>query len=126
MISGVLDGSAVLAFLQAERGAELVEQHLSTGAMSAVNWSEVLQKTIQAGRDPRRVGALLRGLGLQVEPVTAEDGEVAAELWPAARHLSLADRLCLTLGMRLGVQVLTADKVWGQLPNLATSVLVIR
>jgi ribonuclease VapC len=45
--------------------------------------------------------------------VTAEDALVAARLWHPKTPLSLGDRLCLALGERMGVSVLTADRAWG-------------
>jgi ribonuclease VapC len=49
-----------------------------------------------------------------VEPVTRLDAESAAELWSPGSGLSLADRLCLATGDRLGSIVWTADSEWGQ------------
>ncbi|MGH8897952.1 MAG: type II toxin-antitoxin system VapC family toxin [Egibacteraceae bacterium] len=114
----VLDASAVLAWLQDEPGAGEVEPHLQDGFVSAVNWSEILQKVAQRGRDPRQTGALLRALGLVIVPVTQEDAEeAAATLWPQANPagLSLADRCCLALARRLDATILTADKAWADL-----------
>jgi PIN domain nuclease of toxin-antitoxin system len=56
----------------------------------------------------------LQALGLVVEPFTSLDGEVAGRLWEQTRKygLSLGDRACLSLGLRLGVVVLTSDRVW--------------
>jgi PIN domain nuclease of toxin-antitoxin system len=50
---------------------------------------------------------------LQIEPVTAIDAECAASRWRPGEGLSLGDRLCLALGDRLHLQVLTADATWG-------------
>lgn len=113
----VLDASAVLAWLQDEPGAGEVEPHLQDGFVSAVNWSEILQKVAQRSQDPRRTGALLRALGLVIVPLTQEDAEAAAALWPQvhAAGLSLADRCCLALARRLEATALTADKVWAGL-----------
>ena len=48
----VLDASALLAFLQGEPGADLVEASLHAGAVcGAANWSEVAQKVLDAGGD---------------------------------------------------------------------------
>ncbi|HEX6128573.1 MAG TPA: hypothetical protein VF071_06090 [Candidatus Limnocylindria bacterium] len=44
-----------------------------------------------------------------MEPVTREDGERASHLWQPASGLSLADRLCLALGLRLQATVATMD-----------------
>ena len=110
----VLDASALLAFLQGEPGADSVEQRLEGGARcTAVNWSEVAQTVLAAGRDWDLARALLGSYGIVVEPVTAADGEVAARRWTRGDGLSLADRLCLAVAHRLGVPAWTADVAWG-------------
>ncbi|MGH8907693.1 MAG: PIN domain-containing protein [Egibacteraceae bacterium] len=123
----VLDASAVLAWLQDELGADKVEPHLQEGSVSAVNWSEILQKVGQRGRDPHETGMLLRALGLRIVPLTREDAERAAELWPQvhAAGLSLADRCCLAFAHRFGATILTADKVWANLA-IGLSVTLVR
>lgn len=110
----VIDASAVLAFLLDEAGSDLVEGHLSDGAVcGAANWSEVAQKVRAAGRDWDLVRALLLSYPLTIEAVDASDAEQAARLWHRGSGLSLADRLCLALGERLDAEVLTADRSWG-------------
>ena len=110
----VLDASALLAFVQDEEGAEAVESALADGsACAAANWSEVAQKVRAADRDWDLVRALLLSYDLQIEPVDLADAEWAARRWRKGESLSLADRLCLALGARLGADVLTADTSWG-------------
>ncbi len=108
----VVDASVVLAWLQDESGADEVERHLVDGVIGAANWSEVLQKARQHGADPALVARLLGSFGLGVEDVVADDAEAAAALWHIGSPLSLADRLCLALGLRLGTEVATADAAW--------------
>jgi PIN domain nuclease of toxin-antitoxin system len=115
----VLDASAILAFLQGEKGADAVESELESGAAcGAANWSEVAQKSLAAGRGWAEASAFLESYGLVIEPVTAADAEWAARRWKPGEGLSLADRLCLALGDRLGTDVLTADKAWGSGPGI--------
>ena len=117
----VVDASVVLAWLQDEPGADEAEPMLMEGVIGAANWSEVLQKANQHGAPIGTVSRLLASFGLKVQAVVREDGERAAELWAAGRSLSLADRLCLALGLRLGVEVATADAAWLEVqdgPNL--------
>jgi PIN domain nuclease of toxin-antitoxin system len=110
----VLDASAILAFLQGERGDDVVEAALLAGATcGAANWSEIMQKSLAAGRDWTATRALLGTYGLTVEPVSVEDAQWAARRWRTGEGLSLGDRLCLALGERLDVPVLTADVSWG-------------
>lgn len=113
-MSAVLDASALLAFLQGEPGADVVEGRLGDGAVcGAANWSEVAQKVLAAGRDWELSRALLSSYQLDVEPVTVGDAEWAAHRWRPGEGLSLADRLCLSLAARAGVHAWTADSAWG-------------
>lgn len=113
-MSDVLDASALLAFVQGEAGADVVEAALDDApCCGAANWSEVAQRVVSAGGDWDLTRALLLSYDLRVEPVTASDAEWAAYRHRRGEGLSLADRLCLALGERLGLRVLTADKAWG-------------
>jgi len=115
----VLDASALLALLRNERGAERVRQELLRGAAcSAANWSEVAQKVRFANEDWNAASALLLSFDLTVEPVTIADAERAAEIYSKGSGLSLADRICIALGMRLGDTVLTSDKAWAEHPGV--------
>lgn len=110
-----IDASAILAYLNGEHGADVVESELSMNecVISAVNWSEVAQKIRRAGADWPLARATLRSLRLDIEPVTVADAEAAAAMWAPNTRLSLADRCCLALGQRLGTRILTADTEWG-------------
>lgn len=113
-MSVVVDSSAILAFVQGEDGADVVESSLGDAARcGAANWSEVAQKVLAAGRDWDLVRALLVSYGLRVDAVGVEDAEWAARRWVRGEGLSLADRLCLALAARVDEDVLTADLAWG-------------
>ncbi|MDO4718509.1 MAG: type II toxin-antitoxin system VapC family toxin [Propionibacteriaceae bacterium] len=105
----VLDASALLAWFGGEPGAEEVEQHTPC-CCSTANWVEVVQKVAVRGVGLGDIRSAVSLLGLVLEPVTAEDAETAAILWQDHPTLSLEDRLCLTLGHRLAVPILTADR----------------
>ena len=121
----VVDASVVLAWLQAEPGADEAEPMLMQGLIGAANWSEVLQKTRQHGAPAGMVGRLLASFGLTVVDVTAADAEAAADLWSRGSALSLADRLCLALGIRMGLPVATANAAWAEMEG-GPVVLVVR
>ncbi len=110
----VLDASALLAYLKDEPGADVVEAILADSVISSVNWAEVIQKAIAGGVVVEGMLDDLQSLGLVVELFTPLDGEVAGRLWEQTRShgLSLGDRACLSLGLRLGVPVLTSDYAW--------------
>lgn len=114
----VFDASALIAYVGGEPGADLVRAHLERGgAISAANWSEAAQKLDAAGVWAV-ARALLLSFPLEVEPVTISDAEAAAALWSRGSGLSLGDRLCLALAARLGVDALSADSAWFELPGV--------
>lgn len=129
----VLDASALLAYLQGESGSALVATALNQGtALSAVNWAEVLSKLASRGKSPQEVTAQLRDLGLlgqaiQIYPVDQELAQAIAELLPYTQStgLSLGDRACLSLSLKLGLPALTADQIWSSI-NVGVSVQLIR
>jgi PIN domain nuclease of toxin-antitoxin system len=113
-VTVVLDASAILAFVQDEDGADVVETELNKRPRcGAANWSEVAQKVLAAGRDWDLVRALLNSYDIVIEPVVREDAEWAARRWNGGEGLSLADRLCMALAQRADCYVLTADTTWG-------------
>ena len=123
----VLDASALLAYLLQEPGAEVVDGLLGDARMASVNWAEVVLKSLSAGVDVEGMREELQSLGMGVEPFLAVDGERAGQLWPLTRQqgLSLGDRACLSLALRLDLKVVTCDRAWAQLP-LELEVQILR
>jgi PIN domain nuclease of toxin-antitoxin system len=113
-VTVVLDASALLVVLHDEPGAAAVEPLLDGAAVSAVNWSEVVQKAATRGVDVTRLREEVEALGVRVAIFDADAAEAAADLWPATRDagLSLGDRACLALARALDATALTADKAW--------------
>ena len=126
-MKAVLDAWALLAYLQDEPGSETIEPMLDGSAISSVNWAEVVQKSIAGGVEVDGLREDVEGLGLSILPFTREEAETAGRLWLETRScgLSLGDRACLSLGIRLGVPVLTTDQVWVSL-KLPMTVHVVR
>jgi len=113
----VLDASALLAALLHEPGSEGVKARWPESALSTVNLAEVLQRSFARGLDTLGLVEDLEASGIEIMPFSPDDAETTANLWPQTRRfgLSLADRACLTLAMRLGVPAMTADRAWSQL-----------
>ena len=91
-----------------------------------------MSKFSDAGEDPDTIAGRLEAegvlfSGLEVLPVTAVDARMIARLRPLARlgGLSLGDRACLALALRLGYGVLTADRQWANL-DLGLEIIMIR
>lgn len=109
-MSAVLDASALLAFLQGEPGAALVEAELVDGSVcGALAWAEVAQRVVAVGRDWELVRALFGTYRLSVVPVGPEDADWAARRWRPGDGLSLSDLLSLALATRLGAPLVTAE-----------------
>lgn len=121
--ASILDASALLAHLNDEAGADIVENALLRGAaISAVNLAEVLTKLVEIGEDPGLVSETLRrrgllGANLEVLPLTADDAVLMADLHRKTKSqgLSLGDRACLSLALRLDLPAITADRNWSRI-----------
>ncbi len=124
----VLDASATLAFIQNERGHEVVREALVIGAaISSVNLAEVHSTLLTQGIPSDKVVARLKAFGLEVEPFGEVDSAVVGALRPATKELglSLADRACLALGLRLGRRVLVTDRTLAE-ADVGVNVVLIR
>ncbi|HSM33470.1 MAG TPA: type II toxin-antitoxin system VapC family toxin [Anaerolineae bacterium] len=122
----VVDASALLAMLVGEPGGDAVASLLSLALVSAVNWSEVLQKARQHGADVSGLREDLESLGMELVPFGASEAAVAADIWHrGGSHLALADRACLATAMSHQCTVVTADRAWSRL-DLGVDVEVIR
>lgn len=123
----ILDASALLALLQNELGSDAVEAVIGQAKISAVNWSEVIQKLSRNDPDAASIRPDIEALGLQIVPFTVEQAEGVAALWPLTKPfgLSFADRACLQLGISTGLSVMTADKVWKEVVHAGLDVRVI-
>jgi PIN domain nuclease of toxin-antitoxin system len=113
-VTPVLDASSLLAFLHNEPGAQRVWAALPGALVSTVNWSEVVQKSLQREADIAGLHDDFAQIGVEFVPFSVAQAEIAALLWPRTRSLglSLGDRACLALAMERGAPILTADQAW--------------
>lgn len=128
MSSCVLDASALLAFLNQERGDEQVAMAITKGAaISTVNLAEVVSRLSGNGVAEAEIHEALDPISLNIIDFDARLAYQVGLLRPLTRQagLSLGDRACLALAQRLNLPVLTADRVWESL-SLGIVVQVIR
>jgi len=129
----LLDASALLAYLQDEEGADVVAGSIAAGArICTVNLAEVLSSLAVHGVDPADAVRQMTDRGLlagaiAIEPFTTADAAEAARLRPLTRGagLSLADRSCLAVALRLDVPALTADRAWAEV-DVGVETIVVR
>ena len=123
----VADSSAVLALLKQEPFRGFDSRRLFGATISAVNLSEVLEKLCSGGLEEEEADEAVGELSLSVIDFDEPQARVAAHLrWQTRRAgLSLGDRACLALALRLGSPVATADRAWARL-DLGVEVILIR
>lgn len=117
----------MLALLNEEAGSEHVADRLGDALISAVNWSEVAERSLSIGLGIGGLREELEDLGVRVAGFDAVHAELAAVLREPTRKvgLSLADRACLALAGDLGAPALTADRAWAGL-DVGIEIEVIR
>jgi PIN domain nuclease of toxin-antitoxin system len=105
----VLDASAVIALINKEPGADVVDAVLDDAVISAVNLSEVIAVLIDAGFEFDRAQAMVRRIGLPViafdEPQGLHAGGLRATTQRDAAALT-ADRRWATLGLRPAIRLI--------------------
>ncbi len=116
MSKHVLDASAVLALINGEAGGDKVEPLLDKAVMSAVNFSEVIHKLVLGGVPVDEAVEVISDLIPKVVPFEKEVAVLSVALTPVTKAfgLSLGDRACLATAKFMGLEAVTADRVWGK------------
>ncbi|MFP3013105.1 MAG: type II toxin-antitoxin system VapC family toxin [Rickettsia sp.] len=124
----VLDASALLALVQNERGGEIIKPLLSYTIMSTVNITEVLTALKRTNIDTAETLTLITDFIAVIIPFDLEQAKYAAELQAYTQHkgLSLGDRACIALGIKLNTTIYTADKIWAELKIKDANIKLIR
>ncbi|HOB67520.1 type II toxin-antitoxin system VapC family toxin [Ottowia sp.] len=124
----VLDASALLAVMQSEPGAEVVDALLEDQecVASSVNIAEVGTKLVDKGLPPEQFSRVLKQIDVQPIDFDAEQATACAALRAVTREygLSLGDRACLALARGMQGVAVTADRAWGDLDAAAIGVRV--
>jgi PIN domain nuclease of toxin-antitoxin system len=127
-MSCIFDASALLALIRVERGADVVRAHIEGAQMSTVNLSEVVAR-LTRDHQPDFIARALEQLALVYrapDEWLAIDAGLIAPITSLA-GLSLGDRLCLALGRRLNLPIVTADRDWDKVaPALNVRLVQIR
>lgn len=125
----VLDTSVVLAYLFQETGADQVLPVLEAGSgvMSSVNYAELVGKLVDQGMPVGIIRETLFDLELEVVDYDAAQAFETGSLRTISKTfgLSLGERACLALASVMKLPVLTADRIWLNVP-VPTEVRSIR
>jgi PIN domain nuclease of toxin-antitoxin system len=126
-MSVVLDASALLALIFAERGYENVIAPARGSHIVSVNFSEVAARIIAIDGDIARADVVVNRLEISVAPFDRQLARITAELRPKTSSIgaSFADRACLAFGAQTGLPILSADKRWMEL-DLGLDIRMIR
>jgi PIN domain nuclease of toxin-antitoxin system len=123
----VLDASAILALLNDESGAGMVQELLPVAIISAVNYAEVVTRLSLLGMPENEIREALDMLGLAIisfdEGLSFQTGALA--ITTKQYGLSLGDRACLALALKTGYFAVTSDKVWQEV-NIGVDIKLIR
>lgn len=113
----VLDSSAILAWVFAEPGADLVRSVIASSHVSAVNHTEVVGRLAEAGWGDDDIHGFLKEAAYRIVAFDAGQAFAAGLLKRRTSKfgLSLGDRACLGLASLLGAPVYTGDRVWSRL-----------
>jgi PIN domain nuclease of toxin-antitoxin system len=124
----VLDASALLALIQNEQGAEIVKPLLNVTVISTVNVAESLTVLQRANVSPQEALDLISDVVNMIVPFDLEQARYVAELQSSVEHkgLSLGDRACISLGIKLQAPIYTADKAWSELKLTGAKIKLIR
>ena len=112
----VMDASAMLALMQAEKGWEVVDGLIQEQqcVASCVNIAEVGTKMIDKGLAPSQLKRTLEELNVQPVDFDLEQSIFCAEFRLSTKYagLSLGDRACLALTKLMGGTAVTSDRAW--------------
>jgi len=123
----VADASAILALLKQEALGRFDPERLFRATVSAVNLAEILEKLCSGGLSELEADEAVAELSLRVVDFNEPQARLAAYLRARTRRagLSLGDRACLALGLRLGCPVITADRAWARV-DVGVEIILIR
>lgn len=123
----VLDSSALIAFINRESGAELVEKYLPNAVMSCVNVAEVVAVLCLVDVPEIVIRNIINDLNIEIISFDQEQALQAGLLRKKtkAAGLSLGDRACITLSSIKNLTLVTANKIWSSL-GLTNNIILIR
>ena len=98
---------------------------IDRAAIHSVQVAEVVKKAVDAGADEEQVRGWIEGLDLDViEDLTRLQAYNTARFCPNALHLSLGDRVCLTVASWQQLTAVTTERNWHTVTDADTQLNV--
>ena len=96
--------------------------------MSVVNVTETLSVLQRTNISPEEGLTLITDIVTTIVPFDLEQDEQVAKLHPLVQPqgLSLADRACIALGIKLQIPIYTAHRIWSELQIDNANIKLIR
>ncbi|NRA73937.1 MAG: PIN domain-containing protein [Rickettsiales bacterium] len=112
--ASVIDSSALLALINNETGTEQIKEYFETSYMSVINATECLIVLNRNGMPINVAQSLLESIISKFLPSEYHDMELIAKIKNDHKSLglSLGDSVCIALGNKLDLQIVTADRTW--------------
>jgi PIN domain nuclease of toxin-antitoxin system len=123
----ILDASAVLALINKEVGWEKVYDVFSDSYFCSVNLSEVVAKLVDINLPEAEITKIIKHLNLKLISFNYSIALRAGLLKSITKTkgLSLGDRACIATAIVKKLPILTADKIWKEIP-LPVEIILIR
>lgn len=114
--TSIIDSSALLAVIHSEKGSKESEKYLDDACMSAINAAECLIVLTRNGMPADVAKKLIASIIKTFIPCDYGDIELINEIKQknSKLGLSLADCICIALGNKLQLRIITADKSWSK------------
>lgn len=96
--------------------------------MSSINISEVASILLDSEMNTQQVNKAIEPFIDSIITFDFEYSILCASLKKSTKHLglSLGDRACISLGIKLGLPIYTADKIWAELKLDNVDIKLIR
>ena len=124
----ILDSSALLALIKEESAAEVIKPLLKHTIMSAVNVAEAVLILQQFHVQSQESLTLITDIISNIMPFDLEQAIYVAELESHVQNkdLSLGDKICIALGIKLQMPVYTTKHKWSELNIDKADIKVIK
>ncbi|MFY9589513.1 type II toxin-antitoxin system VapC family toxin [Rickettsia endosymbiont of Halotydeus destructor] len=124
----IFDASTLLALIKNEPVKVNLEEFLGNVIMSTVNVSEVAAILLQSDMSEQECKDSIEPFINSIISFDQEQSFLTASLKKTTKHkgLSLGDRACIALGMKLNLPIYTGDKAWNDLKIININIILIR